>query len=41
VLLRLDDRRPYVSAGFLFETMRSRLHVTPPPELENGIMLQG
>ena len=40
VLLRLDDRRPYESAGFLFETMRSRLHIEPPEALEKGILSQ-
>lgn len=38
VLLRLNDRRPYASAAFLFETMRTRLHLEPPEALENAII---
>lgn len=38
VLLRLKDRRPYESASFLFETMRSRLRLDPPAALENAVL---
>lgn len=40
VLLRLDDRRPYASAAFLFDTLRSRLGVEPPAALEAQILAQ-
>ncbi len=40
VLLKLDDRRPYGSADFLFETMRARLHLDPPEPLEKAVLSQ-
>jgi len=40
VLLRLNDRRPYESAAFLFETMRSRLRLAPPEALEKAVLAE-
>ena len=41
VLSRLNDRRPYSSAAFLFETMRASLHLEPPAALEKAILSEG
>lgn len=40
VLLRMDDRRPYGSAAFLFDTLRSRLDIEPPAALEASVLAQ-
>lgn len=38
VLSKIDDRSPYESAAFLFETLRSRLRIEPPAELEKRVL---
>jgi hypothetical protein len=38
LLVKLEKPGPYSSAAFLFDTMRGRLGVAPPPELEKAIL---
>lgn len=38
VLLKVNDRTPYSSAAFLFETMRGKLRLEPPAALEAAIL---
>ena len=38
LLVKLEKPGPYSSAAFLFDTMRGRLGVAPPPELESAIL---